>query len=200
MLCAQPARLVLCVRSRDLFRRRPVLQSPGSRCGVAPCRLGEPLAAPFSPALPRGCHRPSGPGFVPPLRPLATAPVRPGGAPSLPPGQAGPPLRGDRSVLRHFVLFLCPALADLISFGLPVLGRCGRLRDCINPRTLRTAAFVWCSGPSADRRCALTALALRSFNSLPASGATSLRSDALVRRRLLRDREPNHDRRNRATS
>jgi len=42
--------------------------------------------------------------------------------------------------LRQEVLSLFPVPADLITFGLPVLGRCGRLRDRKNPRTLRTAA------------------------------------------------------------
>ena len=54
------------------------------------------------------------------------APVRPAGAPSLPEGQAGRPLRGDR-----------PAPPAFGTSPLP--------------------------GPSADRRCALTALALRLF-------------------------------------
>jgi len=67
------------------------------------------------------------------------------------------------------VLHYCPVPADLTAFGLPVLGRCGRLRDRINPRTLHSSASVWCSGPSADRRCALTALALRSFQNLARS-------------------------------
>jgi hypothetical protein len=61
----------------------------------------------------------------------------------------GPPLR-------RLVLLSCPVPADLAA-RLPVLGRCGRLRDRENPRTLRSAAFAWCSGPSADRRSALTA-------------------------------------------
>jgi len=68
MLCGQPARFVLCVRSKDLFGRRPAFQSPGSRRGVAPFRLGAPPVAPFSPALPavaivrqgRAALRPSG--------------------------------------------------------------------------------------------------------------------------------------------
>jgi len=64
-----PARWVPRARFTDLFGRRPALQSPGSRRGVAPCRLYASPAAPFSPALPRGCHRPSGPGCAPPLRP-----------------------------------------------------------------------------------------------------------------------------------
>jgi len=162
------------------------LQSPGSRRGVAPCRLGATPAAPFSPALPRGCHRPSGPGCAPPLRPL--------GIRARPPQRGSPPcLRGrpdDRCAatgppLRHFVLFFCPVPADFASLRLPVLGRCGRLRDRINPRTLRSAAFVWCSGPSADRRFALTALALRFIQPLARSrcdlaslGRTGSRADA----------------------
>jgi len=106
------------------------------------------------------------------------APVRPVGAPSLPPGRAGRPLRGDRPAPPAFGTAPLPGPGRL---RLPVLGRCGRLRDRINPRTLRSAASVWCFGPSADRRCALTALALRFFRPLPAPGATSLRSDAPVR-------------------
>ena len=72
----------------DLFGRRPALQSPGSRRGVAPCRLGASPAAPFSPALPRGCHRPSGPGCAPPLRPLGIR-ARPPRRGSLPASGAG---------------------------------------------------------------------------------------------------------------
>ena len=37
-----------CARFTDLFGRRPALQSPGSRRGVAPCRLYAPIAASFS--------------------------------------------------------------------------------------------------------------------------------------------------------
>jgi len=102
------------------------LQSPGSRRGVAPCRLGAPPAASFSPALPRGCHRPSGPitaitswshstdhlhgrAALRPFGRLASAPVRPGGAPSLPPGQAGRPLRGDRPAPPAFCTSLLPS-------------------------------------------------------------------------------------------
>ena len=151
-------------RSTDLSGRRPALQSPGSRRGVAPFRLGAPPAAPFSPALPRGYRRPSGPGCAPPFRSSAS--------------RARPPRWGSRSCLRgrpddrcaatgpplrHLVLSFCPVPADLTALGLPVLGRCGRLRDRMDPQTLRSAASVWCSGPSADRRFALTALALRLF-------------------------------------
>jgi len=98
---------------------------------------------------------------------LAVAVVRQGGLrsalpasgfprPSAPMGLP-PCLRGrpdDRCVatgppLRHLVLSFCPVPADLTAFGLPVLGRCGRLRDRENPRTLHSAAIRWCSGPSA---------------------------------------------------
>ena len=46
------------------------LQSPGSRRSVAPHRLCAPLPPAYSPALPRDRHRPLGPGYAPPLRPL----------------------------------------------------------------------------------------------------------------------------------
>ena len=83
-----PARWLPLHRFTDLFGWRPALQSPGSRHGVAPCRLGAPPAAPFSPALPRGCHRPSGPGCAPPLRPLGIR-ARPPRRGSLPASGAG---------------------------------------------------------------------------------------------------------------
>ena len=95
--------------------------------------------------------------------------------------------------LRQAVLSCCPVPADFAALRLPVLGRCGRLRDrktsgrsarprkhdielrAIGRQTLRAD----CLGPPA------------SF-SLPAPGATSLRSNAPVRGLLhgrLRDRE-----------
>ena len=83
-----PARWLPLHRFTDLFGWRPALQSPGSRRGVAPGRLGAPPAAPFSPALPRGCHRPSGPGCAPPLRLLGTR-ARPPQRGSLPASGAG---------------------------------------------------------------------------------------------------------------
>ena len=162
------------------------MQSPGSRRGVAPYRLGAPPAALLSPALPRGCHRPSGPGCAPPLRPSGFP--RPSAPKGLPPCLRAAP--DDRfavtgATLRQFVRLFCPVPADLSAFGLPVLGRCVRLRDRINQRTLRSAAFVWCSGLSADGRCALTASALRLFKTLARSrsdlaslGRTGSRADA----------------------
>ena len=109
-----PVRFVLLLRSTDLSSRRPALQSPGSRRGVAPCRLGAPPAAPFSPALPRGRHRPSGPGCAPPFRPPGFP--RPSAPVGLPPCLRGRP--DDRCAatgppLRHFVLLFCPVPADL---------------------------------------------------------------------------------------
>ena len=80
------ARWVQRAHFTDLFGRRLSLQSPGSRRGVAPFRLGAPPAAPFSPALPRGCRRPSVPGCAPPFRPSAS--------------RARPPRWGSRSCLR----------------------------------------------------------------------------------------------------
>jgi len=113
---------------------------------------------------------------------LAVAVIRQGRAPLRPSGRlasrARPPRRaslpasgaGRTTAARRparpsgiLVLFFCPVPADFAAFGLPVLGCCGRLRYRINPRTLRSAASVWCSGPSADRRCALIASALRLF-------------------------------------
>jgi len=72
------------------------LQSPGSRRSVAPHRLCAPPPPRYSPALPRGCNRPWGRASRRPVGRLTPAPVRPQGAPSLPPGRAGRPLRGDR--------------------------------------------------------------------------------------------------------
>ena len=84
----------------------------------------------------------------------------------------GPPLR-------QAVLSCCPVPADFAAFGLPVLGRCGRLRDrktsgrfarprkhdfelrAVGRQTLRAD----CLGPPASL-------------SLPAPGATPLREDA----------------------
>ena len=104
-----PARWLPLHRFTDLFGWRPALQSPGSRRGVAPGRLGAPPAAPFSPALPRGCHRPSGPGCAPPLRPHGfPRPSAPVGLPVLPPGPAGRPLRGDRPAPPTFCTSLLP--------------------------------------------------------------------------------------------
>ena len=59
-------------------------------------------------------------------------PVRPAGATSLP--------------RRHLVLLRCPVPADLTAFGLPVLGRCSRLRDREKTRTLRLLRY---GGPPA---------------------------------------------------
>ncbi len=126
---------------------RAVLPRPPSR---VPSSVGAGLRS----APPAAWHpRPSAPEGLPPcLR----------GRPDDRCAATGPPLR-------HFVLFFCPVPADFAALRLPVLGRCGRLRDRINPRTLRSAAFVWCSGPSADRRFALTALALRFIQPLARS-------------------------------
>jgi len=161
MLCAHPARLVLRARFKDLFGRRPVLQSPGSRRGVAPCRLGAPPAASFSPALPCGCHRPTGPGCAP-LRaaPSAacTAPVRPGGAPSLPPGQAGRPLRGDR-----------PAPPVFGASPLPGPGRPHCVRTA-GPRALRPSPRPRKSADAPHSRFCLV---------LRAVGRQALRADCL---------------------
>jgi len=82
------ARWVQRAHFTDLFGRRLSLQSPGSRRGVAPCRLYAPLAASISPALPRGRHRPSGPGCAPPLLPLGIL-ARPPRRGSLPASGAG---------------------------------------------------------------------------------------------------------------
>ena len=172
-----PVRFVQCARSTDLLGRRLSLQSPGSRRGVAPYRLGAPPAAPFSPALPRGCHRPSGPGCAPPLRPLGIR-ARPPRRGSLPASGAGLTTAARRQARPSGILYFSVARgpADRTAFGLPVLGRCGRLRDRKKTRTLHSAASVWCSGL---------------FNPLPAPGATSLRSDApgrVLLRSRLRDR------------
>ncbi len=81
--------------------------------------------------------------------------------------------------LRQKVLSLFPVPADLTPFGLPVLGRYVRLRDRkTRGRFARPREHHFSSGPSADRRYAMTASALRPFFPLPAPGATSLRSDA----------------------
>jgi hypothetical protein len=138
------------------------LQSPGSRRGVAPCRLYVPPAAPFSPALSAAAIVRRGQAALrsaPPLRPLASAPVRPCGAPS-----------ARRQAQSSGILYFsfCPVPADFTSFRL-VLGRCGRLRDRENRRTLRSAAIRLCSWLLADRRFALTALALRLFETLARS-------------------------------
>jgi hypothetical protein len=53
---SSPARCLPLHRFTDLLGRRPALQSPGSRRGVAPFRLGAPPAAPFSPGV--ECHIP----------------------------------------------------------------------------------------------------------------------------------------------
>jgi len=122
-----PVRFVPFLHFTDLRGRRPSLQSPGSRRGVAPCRLGAPPAAPLSPALPRVRHRPSGPGSAAfRAAPPAAWHSRPSAPVGLPPclrarpddrcAATGPPLR-------HLVLLLCPVPADLAALGLPVLGR-----------------------------------------------------------------------------
>jgi len=72
------------------------LQSPWSRRSVAPHRLCAPPPPRCSPALPRGVNRPTWRRGARPRRRLTPAPVRPEGAPSLPSGQSGRPLRGDR--------------------------------------------------------------------------------------------------------
>ena len=99
-----PARCVACARFTDLFGWRPALQSPGSRRGVAPCRLYAPPAAPFSPALPRGCHRPLGPGCAPPLRPLGIR-ARPPRRGSLPASGAGLTTATRRQVRPYGILY-----------------------------------------------------------------------------------------------
>jgi hypothetical protein len=53
-------------------------------------------ATPVFPRPPSRLQSPLGPRFAPPQGRLTPAPVRPQGAPSLPPGRAGRPLRGDR--------------------------------------------------------------------------------------------------------
>jgi len=65
---------------------------------------------------------------APPLRPLVSAPVRPVGAPSLPPGRAGRPLRGDR-----------PAPPAFCTSPLPGPGR-PRFARTAGPRALRPAS------------------------------------------------------------
>ncbi len=107
-----PARWVPRVPFTDLFGRQPALQSPGSRRSVAPFRLGAPPAAPFSPALPRGCHRPSWPGCAA-LR--AASPAACIHSPSAPKGlplclRIAPDDRfaATGAILRHFVLLLLP--------------------------------------------------------------------------------------------
>ncbi len=153
------------LRSTDMFGMRQALQSPGSRRGVAPCRLGAPPAASISPALPAVAVVRQGRAAL-----RFALPFRPPGfpRPSAPRGSryclrarpddrfaaTGPPLR-------HFVLFLCPVPADLTA-RLPVLGRCGRLRDRIKPADAplgrfclvlravgRQALRADCLGPSA---------------------------------------------------
>ena len=74
-------------RFTDLFGRRPALQSPGSRRGVAPFRLIAPPAASISPALPAVAVVRQGRAslrFAPPLRPLGirTRPPRRGSLPA----------------------------------------------------------------------------------------------------------------------
>lgn len=96
----------------------------------------------------------------------------------MPPGRAGRPLRCDRPVppARGTFPFPGPGRPHYVRTAGP-----RALRPASRPqnlRTLRTAAMAWCSGPSADTRCAVTASALRPFFQLPAPGAASLRSDA----------------------
>jgi len=100
---------------------------------------------------------------------LHPRPSAPQGLPVLPPGQAGRPLRGDRPAPPAFCTFLLPGSGRPHCVRTAGPRACGQLRDRINPWTLRSAAFVWCSGPSADRRCALTASALRLFKTLARS-------------------------------
>ncbi len=105
--------------------------------------------------------------FAPPFRPPGFPhPSAPQGLPVLPPGQAGRPLRGDRPAPPAFCTSLLPG---------PGRPHCVRTAG---PRALRPAprphkpadaplgrfCSVWCSGPSADRRCALTASARRPFS------------------------------------
>ena len=102
------------------------------------------MSAAFSPALPRGYRHPSGPGCAPPFRPPGTrARPPPGGLPSCLRGAPDDRFAATGTPLRHFVLFFCPVPADFAALRLPVLGRCGRLRDRINPRTLRSPAPWW---------------------------------------------------------
>lgn len=103
------------------------MQSPGSHRGVAPFRLGAPPGAPFSPALPAGAIVRQGRATLRPSGCLASSPVRPGGAPSLPPGQAGRPLRGDR-----------PAPPAFCTSSLPGPGRL-RCAQTAGPRAMRPA-------------------------------------------------------------
>jgi len=84
------------------------LQSPGSRRSVAPHRLCAPQPPLYSPALPRGCNRPWGRASRRPAGRLTPAPVRPKGAPFLPPGRAGRPLRGDRPAPPAYRTFPLP--------------------------------------------------------------------------------------------
>ena len=171
--------------------------SVGVRCCSRRGRAAAPLPAGLVHRLPRLSPRPSRAAAIvrrgrAALR--AAPPLRPLGIRARPPRTVLPPcLRGrpdDRCAvtgppLRHFALLHCPVPTDLTAFGLPVLGRCGRFRDRINPRTLHSAASVWCSGPLADRRFALTALALRfiqplarSRSDLASRGCTGSRADA----------------------
>jgi len=88
MLCAQPDRLALRARFKDLRGWRPALQSPGRAAVSLPAGLAHRLPRRSPPPSLAGAVVRRGRAALRPSGRLASAPVRPEGAPSLPPGPA----------------------------------------------------------------------------------------------------------------
>jgi len=152
--CSALVSLICSVGGQRCSRRgRAAASLPAGSVHRLPHRSPPPSLAGVIVRRVRAAHRPSGRWHPRPSAPEGLPPCL-RGRPDDRCAATGPPLR-------HIVLFPCPVPADFAALRLPVLGRCSWLRDRINPRTLHSAASVWCSGPSADRRSALTALALR---------------------------------------
>jgi len=150
--------------------------------GVAPKRRSSPAlctaAASVFPRPPSRLQSPAGAAFRGrTVGRFTPAPVRPAGAPSTPPGRAWRPLRGDRRDPPVEVTFVLPGPGRLRFAQTAGPRAFPRMAPRPTDAPLIRSNMNLSSGPAADTRFAVTALALRSFFFLPGPGVASLCSD-----------------------